>query len=222
MNSQITTTPTKEVTVNVPKKSLIIIVVIIVIIMIILIGLLIYSMINKPTCPTCPTISDLEKKIQNTTICPPFSQVPNTNIPGYNLGTSTTTNSQDQCLDKCINTPGCDWYNYTTEGQCFLKQGTPTTGYVTGLKVPNYNAGSMNMNGKPCNQWSRLIDTNVTNISLPAPVNPITNLSESQCQQNCLTNNCDWYTYDQTQSNCYLNNYVNAPGTMTGFENLQS
>jgi len=140
--------------------------------------------------------------------CPPFATVQNTNIAGSAMPNMPINNqTEEQCQTAC-QAQGCDWYNYGPNNQCWLKQADSLPNYVTGFRVPNPTAG--------CTQFDRIVNKNITG-SNQSPNTVIANQTEQQCQAACIAQNCNWYAYDQTGQNCWLNQATTISGVDTGF-----
>lgn len=119
-----------------------------------------------------------------------------TDIPGHNMYYMPKRDeTEDKCKDFCEE-KGCHWYNYNSKThKCWIKQGKPKNGYITGFKIPEGT-------DETCGKYHY-----IENIDIPGHGSvkaPFLNVTEKECRDKCDLHICDWYNYDKTKRKCWL------------------
>lgn len=165
--------------------------------------------ITPPTSP--PTSPPITPPVAPS--CPEFSRLVNRDITGFNMSGMPINGTEAQCQTLCINTSGCNWYNYSdTDNQCWLKSGHPKNNVITGFRVQDNPHGSTT-----CPAWYRIMHTDIPGFDMTNLSGyPFVTQSEQACQNLCVVNNCDWYNLDTATNTCYLKLATPKQGIITG------
>ncbi|XWV26497.1 hypothetical protein QJ857_gp0572 [Tupanvirus soda lake] len=145
----------------------------------------------SPISPSPPTASNV------VTPCPTYSSIYSVDIPGFDMSNGYSGNqTEEQCKALC-ESRNCNWMNFSVNsGDCWLKQGVSKPDLVTGFRIQD------NPSGSSCPQYSITNGMDIPGFDMPG--SPHTNVSQQDCQNLCNNNNCDWYNYQTSTSNCWL------------------
>jgi len=145
---------------------------------------------NTPT-PNTPTSSNV------VTPCPTYSFIRGIDIPGFDMTNGYSKNQTEQQCEALCASKNCNWMNYSVNSsECWLKQGLSKSDQVTGFRIQD------NPSGSSCPQYSIINGMDIPGFDMQG--SPYTNVSQQDCQNLCNSNNCDWYNYQPSTSNCWL------------------
>ena len=144
--------------------------------------------------------------------CPTFTRLVGKDIAGFNMANMPIANSTEPaCQQSCKSTNGCYWYNFdTSNNNCWLKNSGTKANIVTGFRVQDNPTGTTN-----CPPWVKM--NNVDIVGFDISDTNIPQLSETDCQQRCIKDNCDWYNYDSANKICYIKQATPLSNVITGF-----
>lgn len=188
-----TTLSTSSTSSKTSSKNIILIVVI-VFVVILFLSLIIYLLFNNTGSNSGSNSgSDSTSDSGSTSGCPKYVTVSPLDISGFNIPDAHYTDkTSDQCIDLC-DSVGCDWITYdSTKKECWLKQADSDSDVNSGIKIT--------LQG--CPSYSVLKNKDISGSDTPD--SPYNFSSESDCQNECTSKKCDWYTYNASENKCWL------------------
>jgi hypothetical protein len=145
--------------------------------------------------------------------CPYYSGMPDKDIKGFDMDDGyfeqqTLSNCQKLCDDN-----KCQWLTYDNDSfECWLKQGVDNNDVTTGLRIQS----AIDLG---CPTYTYLNKTDISGSDTFASPYSVPTLDE--CQNLCDTNDCDWFTFNESEAKCWLKKADNNNNKYTSFRTDQ-
>lgn len=213
------------------KKTIIIVVVIVAILIFIGIMLLIWyyyynkskptgSYSNKPPANNTPpddnggtTTTTTTGPVPASPSCPYYSGMPGKDIKDFDMDNGYFENQTLGGCQKLCDDNKCQWLTYDTDSfKCWLKQGINNNDVTTGLKIQSAIEPG-------CPTYTFLDKTDISGSDTFSSPYSVPTLDE--CRNLCDTNDCDWFTFNESESKCWLKTASDNDNKYTSFRTNQ-
>lgn len=127
--------------------------------------------------------------------CPKVLKMNSKEIIGPNLGTMPIQNITEEQCQKICQDRDCNWYNYNQrKNLCWLKKGNLKNDYLTAIRIPDMTRI------KSCPSYHIYNNMDIDGSTTKS----YQKITQSQCQNLCDQQECDWYSYDKKTNECSL------------------